>query len=674
MRGCDGILSGLNPAQREAVLHGGGPLLILAGPGSGKTRVLTHRVARLISSGMAAPGEILAVTFTNKAAEEMRSRLAALLGPDAARTVRASTFHSACAHVLRHDYGRIGGDPGFTVADEDARKELLEQVAEKAGLDRQEAFAAGRAISFAKNCLVGPDSFSGWAADRADGSGLIAFRKSEVLQGIAREAAEAYRLYQRLLRAAGMLDFEDLLFEAVRLFRERPDVLAKWQERWKWVLVDEYQDTNRAQYEWLRLLTARRRNVTVVGDPDQSIYGWRAADVENVRRFLEDHPDARVVPLGANYRCAREVVAASARLISRSAGWHKKGLSAVRVEAGTVRALALADEREEAGYAAGQIERLRRLNGLPWREFAVLVRRNAATRQFEEEFARRAIPYVVVGGPGFWGRAEVKDVLAHLRVAVNPRDALSLRRAARLQPGVGKVLSERLALMCLEGVPAGEALERLAAEPGVSARAAGSLRRLAGVLAELEEGARRGVSAAELCRLAAERSGYLGRLRRAGSEEARERLANVEALASAAAELDAQGGGVRELLERAALASGEGAEDEGRDAVRLLTLHKAKGLEFAVVFMPGMEEGGFPDFRSAFGPALEEERRVCYVGMTRAKDALFLTWCRRRLLWGRAQAREPSRFLAEAGLFPDGAGLGFREGAGERGAAGCGAT
>lgn len=641
------ILSGLNDAQKEAVTCSRGPLLVLAGPGSGKTRVLTHRVAWLIASDLARPEEVLAVTFTNKAAGEMKQRIQSLLKNSAG--VRAQTFHSICLYVLRQDGAKIGVDPKFSVVDEESRRELLEKVAEDLSLEAQDVNSAGRAISFAKNCLVGPDEFPKWAAEKLDKKSLLFQKRAEVVSGCIDTAPEVYAAYQKLLKKVNGLDFDDLLFEAVRLFRERPDVLEKWSNIWKWVLVDEYQDTNKAQYEWLQMLVKKHRNVTAVGDPDQSIYGWRAADVENILRFKEDFPEAKVVALEKNYRSVPAVTSLADKLIQNNARREKKTLIPVRPNDGDVQCLSFPDERAEAEFLVKKISALHNEQKLSWSDCAVLYRINALSRTYEEALAKCGIPYTVVGSVGFWGRREVKDVLAHLQVAVNQRDAISLRRICLLQPGVGKALTAQVVTYVLAGYPAKEALLNVAGELGVSRNARSSLNRLAKALVILEEGIREGKPAAELCRYAVEATGYMKKLNRDQSEEGQERIANVGALISAAAEIDSAGGSVTELLERAALASAEG--EEGRkDAVRLMTLHKAKGLEFPAVFLVAMEVGNLPHFRNDSGPALEEERRLCFVGATRAKDYLYITWCSERNMWGRKWEKEPSRFLKEMGF------------------------
>lgn len=641
------ILSGLNEAQKEAVTYGRGPLLILAGPGSGKTRVLTHRVAWLIASDLAQPEEVLAVTFTNKAAGEMKQRIQNLLKDSAG--VRAQTFHSACLFVLRQDSAKIGIDPRFTVVDEESRRELLERVAEDLRLEAQDVSSAARAVSFAKNCLIGPDEFPEWATKRIDRKSLLSQKRAEVVSGYIDTAPKVYAAYQKLLRKVNGLDFDDLLFEAVRLFRERPDVLEKWSNIWKWVLVDEYQDTNRAQYEWLQMLVKKHRNVTAVGDPDQSIYGWRAADVENILRFKEDFPEAKVVALEKNYRSVPAVTSLADRLIQNNTRREKKALVPVRPDGGEVQCAAFPDEHYEAEFLVRKIFALQKEKGLSWADFAVLYRTNALSRVYEEALAKHGIPYTVVGSVGFWGRREVKDVLAHLQVAVNPRDAVSLRRICLLQPGVGKALTAQVVTYVLAGYPAKEALSNVAGGAGVSRNARSSLDRLAKALAALEEGIGKGKPAAELCKYAVEATGYMKKLAKDQSEEGQERAANVGALVSAAAEIDSAGGSVTDLLERAALASAEGEEGK-KDAVRLMTLHKAKGLEFPVVFLVAAEEGNLPHFRNDSGPALEEERRLCFVGATRAKDCLYVTYCLERNMWGKRWDRGPSQFLKEMGF------------------------
>jgi len=631
---CEQLLAGLNPAQAEAAAHLEGPCLVLAGAGSGKTRVLTHRIAYLVCRGVD-PASILAITFTNKAAREMRERVEQLLGRGAAGAMVLSTFHAACVRILRRWGDRLGWDPRFLIADDADQRALLKACIQELNLDpqRYNPSAVRAAIDRAKNDLVGPEEM----ARRADGF-------------YAAQVARIYELYQRRLREQNTMDFGDLLAECVRLLREHPEVLEALQERFHYVLVDEYQDTNHAQYVWLRLLCGRRRNLFAVGDADQSIYGWRGADISNILRFEEDFPEARVVLLEQNYRSTQPILDAAHDVIAHNRQRREKRLWTDRTEGPPVVLYRAREERDEAQFVAAEMERLHAEEGVPWSECAVLYRTHAQSRVLEEVLVRRGIPYVIVGGLRFYERKEVKDLLAYLRLVVNPYDRLAYERVVNeprrgLGPAALLKIDDHARRLGLSPV---HACADAAAIPGLTrpqAEAAAAFGRLILDLAEQ----RRSLPVGAVLERLAEDSGYARMLREEGTIEAAGRLENLQELFNIAAEFTAAGfdDTPEDFLAHVALTA-EADTAVQDDAVSLMTLHSAKGLEFDVVFLVGMEEGLFPHVRSLDDAAgLEEERRLCYVGMTRARRRLYLTHAWYRTVYGDFQPGIPSRFLSE---------------------------
>jgi DNA helicase-2/ATP-dependent DNA helicase PcrA len=627
------LLQGLNPAQARAVTHEGGPLLIVAGAGSGKTRVLTHRIAWLISEKQVSPYEILAITFTNKAADEMRERVAKLVGSVAER-MWVSTFHAACARILRRDAHLLGYKRNFTIYDQSDSTRLAGYVIRDLGIDakRFPARHAHAAISAAKNELLDPAAYAE-AATTAD----------------ERRIAEVYREYQRRLLEANAMDFDDLLLVTVKLLCSEPEVLSHYQGRFRHVLVDEYQDTNRAQNQLVLMLAARHRHVTVVGDSDQSIYAWRGADIRNILDFEKAFPDTTVVVLDRNYRSTQTILDAANAVIARN---QKRVPKDLWTEAGRGAKVVLhqaGDEREEGQWVASELEALKRgrtasRRHYEWGEMAVFYRVNSQSRAVEEALVEREIPYQVVGGPRFYERKEVKDMLAYLRAVANPADEVSLKRVINVpKRGVGDTSVARLdRFAAATGVPFGQALER-AAEADVSGRALVGVSDLLRLLAELR---------AELPDLGpggtleaiAERSGYIEELRAEHTIEAQGRIENIEELIGAAREAE----DLDSFLERVSLVADADEVDADESKVTLMTLHTAKGLEYPVVFIVGMEEGIFPHLLSmADEDRLEEERRLAYVGITRAKERLYLSAAWTRSLWGRVDFNSPSRFLEE---------------------------
>jgi DNA helicase-2/ATP-dependent DNA helicase PcrA len=619
------LLDALNVQQREAVAAVEGPVLILAGAGSGKTRVITYRIAHLVLDRGVPAESILAVTFTNKAAEEMRARAEALLGGEPLGAWMC-TFHSFCVRLLRREARAAGLDPRFPVYDEADQLATVREALR--ALDLSEKLHPPRRmlsrISARKNSRRAP-SHEDWVA-----------------AGVAGQVAERYAA---LLSAAGALDFDDLLLRAVRLLTESEPVRESWRRRFHHVLVDEYQDTNRAQYELVRLLAGPGGNLTVVGDEDQSIYSWRGADITNILDFERDFPGARVFRLEENYRSSQRILDLASALVARNVRRKGKTLRAVRGEGERVRLYEALDEFEEARWVVERVAEIRRRG-----RTAVLFRMNAMSRLFEEGLLRLGLPYLVLGGVGFYERKEVKDLLAYLRLALNPRDSVAFRRVVNVPPrGVGARTLEAIdRLAGEEALSAWDALVRLLDDTALPSRTLLAMQTFRSAVETLQTEART-APVRRLVERALEVTGYSASLAREDSHEAQERLENLAELIAAAADFDAreEGAGLTGFLDRAALLS---ETDRLRDdvPVLLMTLHAAKGLEFESVFLVGLEEGLLPHARSLTSDdGLEEERRLCYVGMTRAKERLHLSWARSRQVFGQRRLTTPSRFLAE---------------------------
>ncbi len=631
-----GLLDGLNDAQRQAVLATEGPTLIVAGAGSGKTRVLTHRIAYLVRDKDVHPANILAITFTNKAANEMQERLRLLVGP-MVKAMWVSTFHSACVRILRRSGGRLGYKSTFTIYDDADAERLMTVVCRELDYDprRLAPRAILHAVSAAKDELVGPDAY----ADRA----MTFFDK---------KVAGAYTRYQRALVASNALDFDDLIMQTARLFAEHPDVLAEWEARFRYVLVDEFQDTNVAQYELLKLLTARSRNLCVVGDGDQSIYAFRGATVRNILDFEADYPDATVILLERNYRSTQTILSAANALIANNLERKPKHLwTAIGAGHPIVRYQA-ENEQDEAAFVVEEVERLRAQEGRGYGEVVVFYRTNAQSRALEEVFVKAGLPYKVVGGVKFYDRREVKDLLAYLKAAVNPLDAVSLRRVLNVpKRGIGDTSERALGHFAAEeAIPFAEALRRAGEVPGLGARQQRAVADFVAVLDGLRALMADGAPPSELVEEAWTASGLLRELEADGSIEAQGRVENVRELQSAAEEYQLRDpdGGLAGFLESIALVTDADEVEADSQAVTLMTLHTAKGLEYPVVFIVGLEENVFPHVRSVGEPrALEEERRLAYVGITRARERLYLTNAWSRMLFGATNYNLPSRFLRE---------------------------
>ncbi len=630
----DGLLDELNPEQRRAVETAHGAVLIVAGAGSGKTRVLTHRIAHLVREHRVAPHAILAITFTNRAAREMVERVEGLLG-GRSRGMWVMTFHAACARILRAEAERIGFRPGFTIYDQADQvrvvRDVLEDELEK-DPKRYPPRGIHAKISDAKNRMIGPEQFA------AEVSGFFDQTVSDV-----------YGRYQRRLAAAGAMDFDDLLVHAVRLLEDVPDVRERWQTRFGHVLVDEYQDTNHAQYRFVRALSQTHGNVCVVGDSDQSIYSWRGADIRNILDFERDYPNAVVVRLEQNYRSTQKILDAANGVIDHNAQRQPKRLWSDLGAGDPVRIVECEDEQGEARLVVGEIARLLD-DGHAASEVAVFYRINAQSRVIEDVLRRHDLPYQVVGGLRFYDRAEVKDALAYLQALINPADAVAIRRIINApRRGIGDTTVSRLIQHAQAmGITLRDAV-REAEDVLPTTAARRSVARFGALLdrlGELVEGSR----VAPLLERVLDDSGYREVLREERTVEARGRLENLDELVNVAHEFDAreEGGGLEAFLQELSLVS-DADEDEHatRSLVTLMTLHTAKGLEFPVVFLVGLEDGVFPHQRAIEEANLEEERRLCYVGMTRARQRLTLTYCRSRMLFGVRNQNPPSLFLTE---------------------------
>jgi DNA helicase II / ATP-dependent DNA helicase PcrA len=640
------LFDDLNPAQREAVAVTEGPVLVVAGAGSGKTRVLTYRVAHLIRDLGVSPYSILAITFTNKAANEMKERVGGLVG-GVSRGMWVSTFHSACVRILRREAHVLGYRSGFTIYDDIDARRLVEMCLRDLDLDPKQypPRAIRAAISNAKNELIDFESF----ADQ--GSGPYHSR-----------VADVYRMYQQRLVEASAMDFDDLLMVTVELFGAFPRVLGEYQERFRYILVDEYQDTNHAQYRLVQMLAARDRNLCVVGDSDQSIYAFRGADIRNILDFEKDYPDARVIVLDRNYRSTQTILDAANAVISNNGARKPKHLWTDLGEGDPIAVYRAEDEHDEAAFIA---ERLSALgdDGLRLADAAIFYRTHAQSRVLEEVLVRYGVPYQVIGGPKFYDRREVKDVMAYLKAIVNPSDPVAVKRIVNVpKRGIGATTIGHVDRIAEEeGITFYEALVRATDHERLSARAGNAIAEFLAVMNLLVGAAADGPRAALQAVL--DDTGYLGELEREGSVEALSRAENLRELLSVATEFE-DGGPMADLgdqrwdeldglarlerfLEATALVSDVDALEES-GAVTLMTLHNAKGLEFPVVFVAGMEEGVFPHMRS-LGDAeqLEEERRLAYVGITRARRRVFLTHATTRNLFGAPSYNSPSRFIRE---------------------------
>ncbi len=634
------LLAELNPAQREAVTHPEGPLLVLAGAGSGKTRALTHRIAWLLATRRARPSEVLAITFTNKAANEMRERVASLVG-GVSRVMWVMTFHSACARILRADATRLGYKRAFTIYDEADSLRMVKRCMSELELDpkRFAPRALKAAISGAKNQLI----------DAADYASTVGSPFEEA-------TADAYDLYERRMVEASAMDFDDLLVRTVNLLELFSDVREKYRRTFRWVLVDEYQDTNRAQYRLLQLLTEEHRNLTVVGDEDQSVYGFRHADIRNILDFDRDFPDAAVVKLEQNYRSTQTVLDAANAIVSNNTERREKRLWTDAGAGDPIVVGEFDDEHAEARYVASEVNRLVE-EGAPRDEIAVFYRVNAQSRVLEDTLVRFEIPYQVIGGTKFYERAEIKDAVAYLQLLANPADAISFTRIVNSpRRGIGQQTQARmLSHVNTVGADISEVFSNPQAIPGLGSAALKAVSRFAETMGSLSEKAERTRSVAELLEAVLRESGYIEALEAERTIEAEGRVENLEELVGVAGEFDVnrelEGESdttpLEEFLAQISLVSEQDNLRDSESLATLMTLHNAKGLEYEAVFMIGCEEGVFPHSRSVEEGNLEEERRLCYVGVTRARRSLWMTFARRRSLHGGSSWNIPSRFLAE---------------------------
>jgi DNA helicase-2/ATP-dependent DNA helicase PcrA len=628
----ESYLADLNEAQREAVLTTEGPLLVVAGAGSGKTRVLTYRVAHLIRACGVKPSEILAITFTNKAAGEMRERLERMLGATA-RAIWILTFHAACGRMLRREAERLGYRSTFTIYDDQDQVRLVKACLEELGKDPKRFSPRGihAQISRAKNELVTPEEYSQRVASFWD-----------------QTVAEAYELYQRRLHASNAVDFDDLLMLTVQVFERFPEALESWRTAFRYVLVDEYQDTNHAQYRLLQLLGGEHGNVCVVGDPDQSIYAFRGADIRNIMEFERDFPGTQVIALEQNYRSTNNVLRAANSLIEQNRERKPKRLFSELGEGDPVRVVEVEDEHAEARFVAAEIASAIGA-GRSASEIAVFYRTNAQSRVLEDVLVRQDVPYQVIGGPRFYERAEIRDATAYLSVLVNPRDATSLLRIAnRPRRGIGDTSLQRLVT---HAENTGRTLFQAMADPEAAGVTPASCRAIRSFHATMESlmALAHDLPIDELLERLLDKTGTLDALEAERTIEARGRIENLQELVGVAREhrLADPESTLDGFLQEISLVSDQDAISDDHGLVTLMTLHNAKGLEFPVVFVIGMEEGIFPHSRSIEEQGVEEERRLCYVGMTRAMERLTLTHTMSRTLYGRREHNLASRFLDE---------------------------
>jgi len=628
----------LNPEQLKAVEHTEGPLLILAGAGTGKTRVITHRIAYLVQEKGVAPWNILAVTFTNKAAEEMRNRVHALLGLGK-HDIWVSTFHSSCLRILRRSLPT--GQNQFVIYDDDDTMRLIKKCMEDLKIEDRALppRSVSTRIAAAKNELISAESYANGAEDFFE-----------------TKAAEVYKLYQKRLTENNAMDFGDLIFRTVRLFQESPDVLARYQDLFRYILVDEYQDTNRAQYVLTKLLSERHKNLCVVGDDDQSIYRWRGADIGNILNFEEDYPGCLVIRLEQNYRSTQTILSIANQVIAKNRG--RKGKNLWTSEQGGEKAVVFVgpDDRDEARFVVEEI--VRRCRGEPgvrpfkYSDCAIFYRTNAQSRGFEDELRKNRVPYTIFGGMKFYERKEIKDILAYLRVLVNPKDSVNLKRVFNVPPrGLGTKSEESLEAFASEyEIPLYEAMGRVSEVAVLNSGAKKKIQEFHALMERLKAEVAGAQGLAPVLEKVIDDTGYREMLETEGTVEAEGRLENLDELLNVAADFEKSNPDLKiaDFLDQIALAGDTDNYDPAQGMVPMMTLHLAKGLEFPVVFLVGMEEGLFPHSRSLDNPEeMEEERRLCYVGVTRARKNLYLTLAARRRLYGGEQFNLPSRFLEE---------------------------
>ncbi len=629
-------LNSLNPPQRDAATHGSGPLLILAGAGSGKTRVITTRVAWLIEEKKVDPARILAVTFTNRAAREMRERLEKVLGKKRLEPMWVSTFHSFCVRLLRQEAPKLGYSRDFSIYDEDDQERLVKECLHELQVDEKiiKARQVRWRISDAKNQLVSVKEFDTLAAD--ENSSIV---------------SKAYALYQQKLKANQAMDFDDLIGLVVQLFKSDPQTLAHWQDSFDYVMVDEYQDINPAQYYLTSALASKHRNLCVVGDDDQSIYKFRGADIRNILNFEKDYADATVVKLEQNYRSTQRILEAAWAVVSKNSGRKDKKLWTQNPLGELITYFQAPDEAEEGRWIAGQVVALNRKERRPLNDFVVLYRTNVQSRVIEDAMRREALPYRIIGGMRFYDRMEVKDCLAYLKLAMNPSDMISLKRVINMPPrGVGDLTLQKLQQHAWAGaLTMYEAMQQVEQVEGLQTKALREIRKFVDAIEGLRAKAvTAGVS--EVISLAVRSTGYLEHWERELSQEGASRVENIKELVASAIEFEerAQDKSLRAYLEMVALATSMDKDDGSGELVTLMTLHNAKGLEYPVVFIAGLEEGLFPHSRGVEEEGgVEEERRLCYVGITRAREKLHVSCAVSRRSFGNRSYNPHSRFLEE---------------------------
>lgn len=629
------LLDGLNPQQKKAVLHTEGPLLILAGAGSGKTRVLTHRIAYLVEEKGISPWNILAITFTNKAAREMKERIEALIGP-VANDIWVGTFHACCVRILRREIERLGFDRSFVIYDDDDQQSVVKSCLEQLNINEKNFPPRSilHEIGRAKDEMIYPEEFRRlYSSDyRLNKIGMV------------------YELYQKKLKANNALDFDDIIIYAIRILAEYPEVLDYYANKFRYVHVDEYQDTNTAQYRLVSMLAGKHGNICVVGDDDQMIYGWRGANLRNILDFEKDFRDCTVIKLEQNYRSTKTILDAANHVIRNNKGRKEKRLWTENAEGKPVNRYEALDEHDEAAYIAG-VMRYMRAAGRSYRDMALLYRLNAQSRVFEDVFMKQGIPYKIYGGLKFYARKEIKDVIAWLRVIQNPDDDVSLLRIINVpKRGIGKTTLDRVALTAAErGASMYRIISHAEQYPDLG-RATRNLLEFCVFVEEMRIKAK-DEELVEFIELMIDKSGIVRELEREMTEESRTRIENIREFVSVAREFALEGTEkptLEDFLAHISLVADIDDNEEVGDRVVLMTLHSAKGLEFPIVFIAGMEEGIFPSSRSiGEEEQIEEERRLCYVGITRAKEEIYLTNARCRMLFGSTSYNKESRFIRE---------------------------
>lgn len=638
------LLQGMNDKQAEAVLTTEGPLLVMAGAGSGKTRVLTHRVAYLIEEQGVNPWNILAITFTNKAAREMQERVGKLLG-ESARDIWVSTFHALCVRILRRDIDKLGYNRAFTIADTSEQRTLMKRICSELNVDtkKYDPRAILGAISNAKNAMQTATDY--------------AALNSHANNPLNQIVAKAYVLYQKELENSQALDFDDLIMKTIELFEKDPETLEYYQNKFHYIHVDEYQDTNDAQYQLVTLLAAKYKNLCVVGDADQSIYGWRGANMNNILNFERDYPEAHTVMLEQNYRSTQTILKAANEVIANNLVRKEKNLWTENGTGDKISYYRAQNEHDESQFVVSKIQAEISEHGYHYNDFAVLYRTNAQSRMIEETFMKSTVPYTMVGGHKFYDRKEIRDILAYLTLIVNPRDAMSFERVVNTpKRGIGPGSVDKLRQFANEnGWSLLEAAQNVTLANAISARIRAKIEDFGRLMADLTKEADY-LTITELTDEILTKSGYLQMLKAENDLQAQTRQENLEEFKSVTQEYDQKHGEdegdnrqkLMNFLSDLALVSDQDDVDEEAPKVTLMTLHAAKGLEFPVIFLVGMEEGIFPLYRSLSNEKeLEEERRLAYVGITRAKRKLYLTNAYSRMLYGRVQRNQPSQFVEE---------------------------